>query len=115
MSDSIDDIRNAALRLQRDAEALAKAAQRCTHSDVPETSPAGLSDAEILRIAHRALELHAAQCPRPPHVTISQAAEMLGLSRGTVSKMLHAGQFRLNRCGRIPIEQIDRAQAVRRS
>ncbi|RQN35028.1 helix-turn-helix domain-containing protein [Paraburkholderia tropica] len=114
MSDSLADIRNAALRLQRDAEALAKAAQHCTHDEVPETSPAGLSDAEILRIAHRALELHAAQHPRPPHVTISQAAEMLGLSRRTVSKMLHAGQFRLNRCGRIPIEQIDLVHSMER-
>ncbi|PXX15876.1 excisionase family DNA binding protein [Paraburkholderia tropica] len=114
MSDSLDDIRNAALRLQRDAEALAEAAQHCTHAEVPETSPAGLSDAEILHIAHKALELHAAQHPRPPHVTISQAADMLGLSRHTVSKMLHAGQFRLNRCGRIPIEQIDMAQSARR-
>ena len=57
----------------------------------------------------RALELYAARHPRPPQVTIKQAAEMLGLSRNTVSKMLHAGQFKLNKCGMIPIEQVDAA------
>jgi len=59
------------------------------------------------KAALKALELYAARHPRPPHVTIKQAAEMLGLSRNTVSKMLHTGQFKLNRCGLIPIEQVD--------
>ena len=40
-------------------------------------------------------------------MTITQAAEMLGLSRHTVSKMVRAGQLKLNRCGLIPIEQVD--------
>jgi hypothetical protein len=34
---------------------------------------------------------------------------MLGLSRHTVSKMLKAGQFKLNKCGLIPVEQVDAA------
>jgi len=39
-------------------------------------------------------------------VTITQAAAMLSRRRQTIS-MLHAGQFKLNKCGRIPIEQVD--------
>ncbi|QLB63478.1 helix-turn-helix domain-containing protein [Paraburkholderia caribensis] len=62
-----------------------------------------------LRIAIRAVQLYAERHPRPPQVTITQAAEMLGLSRHTVSKMVRAGQFKLNRCGMIPVEQIDAA------
>jgi excisionase family DNA binding protein len=66
---------------------------------------------EIEQLAVRAVQLYAERHPRPPHVTITQAAEMLGLSRHTVSKMVRAGQFKLNKCGLIPIEQIDRALA----
>lgn len=62
-----------------------------------------------LQMAIRAVQLFEERPPRPPHVTIKQAAEMLGLSRHTVSKMVHAGQFKLNKCGRIPIEQVDAA------
>lgn len=58
----------------------------------------------------RAFEFYAARRPRPTQVTIGQAAEMLGLSRWTVSKMLRAGQFKLNKCGLIPIEQVDAAR-----
>jgi len=68
---------------------------------------------EDTKAALRALEIYAARHPRPSQVTIKQAADMLGLSRHTVSKMVHAGQFRLNKCGLIPIEQVDAAlQAV---
>ena len=62
---------------------------------------------EETKAALKALELYAARHPRPAHVTIKQAAEMLGKSRNTISKMLHAGQFKLNKCGMIPIEQVD--------
>jgi excisionase family DNA binding protein len=57
----------------------------------------------------KAIELYAARHPRPPQVTIGQAAEMLGLSRWTVSKMVEHGTLKLNKCGRIPIEQVDAA------
>lgn len=60
-----------------------------------------------IEMAVRAVELYAARHPRPVQVTITQAAEMLGLSRHTVSKMVRAGQIKLNRCGLIPIEQVD--------
>ncbi|MGV0128898.1 helix-turn-helix domain-containing protein [Burkholderia gladioli] len=70
-----------------------------------------MSEIEQLQLIERtvelALERHAARTPRPSHVTITQAAEMLGLSRHTVSKMVHSNQMKLNRCGLIPIEQVD--------
>lgn len=59
------------------------------------------------KAALKALELYSARHPRPAQVTMKQAAEMLGLSRQTVSKMVLFGQFRLNKCGMIPIEQVD--------
>lgn len=62
-----------------------------------------------IQIAKRAVQLYAEQHPRPPHVTIIQAAEMLRLSRHTVSKMVKTGQIKLNKCGLIPIEQVDAA------
>jgi hypothetical protein len=46
--------------------------------------------------------------PRPSHVNQTQAAEMLGLSRMTVNRMVRAGSLRLNACGMIPISEIDR-------
>lgn len=44
------------------------------------------------KLALKALEIFRARYPRPAHVTIKQAAEMLGKSRNTISKMLHTGQ-----------------------
>lgn len=70
-----------------------------------------IDEADALRIAMRAVRLYAESHLRPPHVTQMQAAEMLGISRWTVSKMVKAGQLKLNRCGMIPIEQVDRALA----
>ena len=61
-----------------------------------------------LQVAIRAVELYDQRHPRPRHVTISQAAEMLELSRPTVRKIMQAGKLRLNSCGLIPIEQVDR-------
>ena len=51
--------------------------------------------------------------PRPTQVNQTQAAEMLGLSRITVGKLLRSGVLRLNACGLIPIEQVDAARSVR--
>lgn len=61
-----------------------------------------------LQVAMRAVELYDQRHPRPRHVTIGQAAEMLELSRPTVRKLMQAGKLRLNSCGLIPIEQVDR-------
>ncbi|TAM02178.1 MAG: helix-turn-helix domain-containing protein [Paraburkholderia sp.] len=110
MADQGEDLRTIAARLKRDSEELS----RRIGTDRPATaaqSPINeqLTDEQILLIAKQAVDLFEKKPLRPPHVTIKQAAERLGLSRSTVSKMLHAGQFRLNKCGRIPIEQIDAA------
>ncbi|WP_156967070.1 helix-turn-helix transcriptional regulator [Paraburkholderia ferrariae] len=70
---------------------------------------AQIDEQRELRIARPAVQLYAENHPRPPHVTIKQAAEMLGLSRHTVSKMVKMGTFKLNKCGLIPITQVDTA------
>jgi len=62
-----------------------------------------------LRIAVLAVQLYAERHPRPVQVMITQAAQMLGLSRPTVSKMVKFGTFKLNKCGMIPMEQVDHA------
>ena len=59
----------------------------------------------------RAVRLYAESHPRPTQVNQLQAAEMLGLSRVTIGKMVRHGKLRLNKCNMIPIEQIDRALA----
>ncbi|WP_334037876.1 DNA-binding protein [Burkholderia gladioli] len=75
-----------------------------------------MSNVEQLRLIERAVEIalerHAARSPRPSQVTITQAAEMLGISRWTASKLVKAGDLKLNRCGMIPVELVDRVRAV---
>jgi hypothetical protein len=63
---------------------------------------------ELEQVARRAVQLYAESHPRPSQVTMTQAGEMLGITRHTISKMVKAGQMKLNRCGLIPIEQVDR-------
>ena len=60
-----------------------------------------------LEIAQEAVRLYAESHPRPVHVTQVQAAEMLSRSRNTISRMVNSGELTLNRCGMIPIGQID--------
>lgn len=62
---------------------------------------------EIDEVIERAVDRALAKRPRPTQVTQAQAAEMLGLHRHTVAKLIAAGSLRLNRCGMIPIEQVD--------
>lgn len=64
-------------------------------------------------LAIKAVQTYAESHPRPLHVTMTQAAEMLGMSRPTVSKMVKAGSLKLNSCGLIPISEIDRAIAAK--
>jgi len=68
----------------------------------------------VLDIAMMAVRLYAETHPRPSQVTQAQAAEMLNLSRATVSRMVQAGTLRLNKCGLIPITEIDLALQSRR-
>ncbi|MGS1071480.1 DNA-binding protein [Burkholderia glumae] len=72
-----------------------------------------MSETEQLLLIQRTIEIYRALSPRPSQVTITQAAEMLGISRWTASKMVKAGDMKLNRCGMIPIEEVDRARAAR--
>jgi predicted DNA-binding protein (UPF0251 family) len=60
-----------------------------------------------IEIAERAVQLYAQRHPRPPHVNQKQAAEMLSISTRTIHNMIKSGTLKLNRCGLIPIEQID--------
>jgi len=66
-----------------------------------------MSNMDTIEIAHHAVRLYAETHPRPVHVTQRQAAEMLGLSAPTVSRLVKAGTIRLNGAGLIPISQID--------
>lgn len=81
--------------------------------DAGTQSTAAISEGDVLRIAMRGVQFYADSHPRPPQVTMKDAAAMLGIGRQTVSKMVKFGTFKLNRCGLIPIEQIDAALASR--
>ena len=65
-----------------------------------------------VEIALKAVQLYAETHPRPSQVTQDQAAEMAGVSRGTISKMIKSGRLKLNEFGRIPVSEIDRAIAA---
>jgi excisionase family DNA binding protein len=67
-----------------------------------------------LDIAFRAVRLYAETHPRPSQVTQVQAAEMLNVSRATVSRMVKAGLLPLNKCGLIPTTEIDLALQSKR-
>lgn len=83
-------------------------------TEPPPAPVAGLTPTEARAIAVDAVRLYAETHPRPPHVTQTQAAEMLGLSRATVHRLVHAGGLRLNRAGLIPIGEVDRLLATDR-
>jgi predicted DNA-binding protein (UPF0251 family) len=68
-------------------------------------------DARELRIAFHAVRLYAETHPRPTQVTQTQAAEMLGVSAKTVYNYIRSGRLKLNDCGLLPIEAIDRIRA----
>ncbi|WP_081071119.1 DNA-binding protein [Burkholderia territorii] len=70
-----------------------------------------MTEADVLNTAIKAVEIYAARHSRPPHVTITQAAEMLGRNRSTVTAMLTRYRISLNACGQIPIESVDRLLA----
>lgn len=61
-----------------------------------------------LETAIKAVRHYAETHPRPVQVTQTQAADMLGISSKTVSRMIKSGQIILNGCGLIPISEIDR-------
>ena len=65
--------------------------------------------ATVLEIARMAVQHYAESHPRPSQVTQDQAAEMVGVSAATISRMVKAGVLKLNKFGRISIGEIDRA------
>ena len=65
-----------------------------------------------IQLAIKAVQVFAELHPRPSHVTQKQAAEMMGLSVPTVRKMVASGALKLNKCGLIPINQVDMALAA---
>ena len=67
-----------------------------------------MNQESILSVAIKAVQLYAETHQRPAQVTQTQAAEMLGLSRATVNRMVQAGLVRLNKCGMIGITEVDR-------
>ncbi|WP_082745310.1 DNA-binding protein [Burkholderia savannae] len=71
-----------------------------------------MTESDALRIAIKAVEIYSARHPRPPHVTITQAAEMLGVSRPTARRILTDARVGRNHAGMVPIEEIDRVLAV---
>lgn len=78
----------------------------------PRVTVDGVDDARMLTLAARAIQMYAETHPRPTQVTQAQAAEMLGIHRHTVAKLIMAGELRLNRCGMIPVEQVDRVRST---
>ena len=71
-----------------------------------------VQEREMVRIAARAVQLYAETHPRPTQVSQAQAAEMLGLSTRTVRNYIAAGKLKLNGCGQIPIEAIDKIRSA---
>jgi len=63
---------------------------------------------EIEAVALRAVQLYAESHPRPTSVTQDQAAEMAGVSRMTIHRLVKAGKLKLNGLGRIPTAEVDR-------
>lgn len=61
-----------------------------------------------LEIAVKAVRLYAESHPRPLHVTQKQACEMIGVSYPTLKKLIRAGELKLNKCGLIPISEVDK-------
>jgi excisionase family DNA binding protein len=62
-----------------------------------------------IQLAAAAIRVYAETHPRPSQVTQKQAAEMVGVSEATICRMVRDGSLKLNKFGRIPIVEIDRA------
>ena len=71
------------------------------------------SEEILVACALRAVRIYAAEHPRPTQVNAIQAGEMLSLSPQTMRKMIKDGRLPVNKCGLIPIVEVDRCLAVR--
>jgi hypothetical protein len=67
------------------------------------------TEGEALNLAVRAAEIALAQRPNPSHVTVAQAAQMLGVSSRTIARM----NLPRNSLGRIAYEDVIAARSSR--
>jgi predicted site-specific integrase-resolvase len=58
------------------------------------------------------MKLYAETHPRPTQVNQQQAAEMLRVSPKTVHNYIRAGLLKLNGCGLLPIEAVDKIRTA---
>lgn len=70
----------------------------------------GISESEALEIARKAAELALASRPVPSCVTLTDAAEILGVSRPTARRMLALAGISPNAGGKYRIEDVWRAR-----
>ena len=70
----------------------------------------GISESEALEIARRAAELALAARPVPSCVTLTDAAEIMGVSRPTARRMLAVAGISANAGGKYRIEDVWRAR-----
>lgn len=77
-----------------------------------ERDPLGQIADDRIRVAAMAVRLYAETHPRPTQVTQRQAAEILGVTPRTVQNYIRSGKLRLNKCGHLPIEEIDAVRSV---
>lgn len=66
-----------------------------------------------IELIDTAIRRYAEAKPRPAQVTRRQAAEMIGVHSRTITRMIQAGQIKVNAFGFIPIGEVDRALAGR--
>ncbi|MCQ0029686.1 helix-turn-helix domain-containing protein [Burkholderia glumae] len=107
MTNPLHQLRATVERIKQECDTVIRQVDALSREATMGNAP--IQEGEMLRIAQHAIDLYASRSPRPNQVTVTQAAEMLGLSRHTVSKMVKFGTLKLNRCGMIPIEQVDAA------
>ena len=90
-----------------------KAPREAIDAAIDKAMEKNLMDTQTLNIATEAVRRFAETHPRPPHVSQAEAAIMLGISKGTLSKLVRVGTFKLNKIGKIPIQQIDESLATK--
>lgn len=86
--------------------------QSASNPDAPAAGSWTTLNAIADRAAMRAVQLYAETHPRPTQVSQAQAAEMLGVHPKTVRNYIIAGKLKLNGCGQIPIEAIDKLRSA---
>lgn len=68
-----------------------------------------LTETEALELIRKALAIHDAERPVPSHVSVTDAAEMLGVTTRTITRM----KLPRNKAGKIPYRAVVEALAAR--